>query len=89
MDQETLRTFIITIPLILTAWAGLRASRKIEKVYREVKSGNELMTGQLASAAETRRIADIPHEERTAQEQRHLEQLPLPAKGNDPPFDTE
>lgn len=104
MDQETLRTLIVTLPLIIGAWAALRVTRnvntvktkvetvdtkvdevksEVQAVHAEVKSGNELKTGELASAAESRRIDEIPVVDRTDQEVRHIEAVPVPPKGHD------
>jgi hypothetical protein len=80
LDQETIRTIVITLPVLVTAVSSAMALRKakqtnakVHQVYEEVKTGNELRAGELATAAETRRIAAIPADERTDQEQRHLD----------------
>lgn len=51
---------------------------RIGRVHDEVKTLNESTIGQLAAAGETARVEDIPHDKRTAQEQRHLDTAPIP-----------
>lgn len=51
------------------------------RVHREVKTFNETPLGRLAANTETRRVEAIDHDERTAMEQRHVDEAP-PA---DPP----
>lgn len=48
----------------------------IEVVHNDVKTANALSMGQLADAAETRRVDDIPAANRTAAEQGHLDAVP-------------
>ena len=45
---------------------------QIEQVHGEVKTSNALTMGALADNTETRRILDIPREQRTTVEQQHL-----------------
>lgn len=52
---------------IITAWNTTR-------VRHEVRTMNEQTIGQLASNQETRRIDHIPQAERTAREDRHMDQ---------------
>ena len=73
---------IIAAGTFLTATVGAFATvvnlRRTREVRDEVKTYNETTTGGLAAADETRRIEAIPHDERTAKEQRHIEESPGP-----------
>lgn len=69
---------ISALAVLVTAF---RTNRKIEQVRDEVRTFNETAIGPLASADETRRIEEIPRPERTAKEQRHVDDAPAP----DPP----
>lgn len=48
------------------------------KGYRETRTGNETRSGQLMANAETRRIEQIPHDDRSPTEQRHVDEAPDP-----------
>ena len=58
-------------------WTGRSVARKVDEVRHEVVTGNEQTLGQLGMRTETRRAEDIPHADRTAQEQRHVDNDPL------------
>jgi len=59
------------IAACVAAWNALHARR-------EGRTYNETTMGGLAAANETRRVEAIAHDERTAQEQRHLDDAPQP-----------
>jgi hypothetical protein len=48
----------------------------IKQVHEEVKTANALKLGELADATETRRVQNIPHEDRTQAEQEHIDAVP-------------
>lgn len=51
------------------------------RIQREVRTMNESTMGQLAAGQETRRVEALDHDDRTAMEQRHLDDAPP----HDPP----
>jgi len=55
-----------------TLRTAVRIEAGVSKVHQEVKTFNELTIGQLGEADETRRIGDIPLEDRTPREDRHM-----------------
>jgi hypothetical protein len=62
---------------------GYVSIKGINGIKHEVKTMNESTIGQLAAREETRRAEDIPHDQRTAREQRHISSSPAadPAQG--------
>jgi hypothetical protein len=72
---------------IITALALFRGTRvlnhKVDEVHQEVRTFNEKTLGTLGAEEETRRALAISHDERTAREQRHIDQSPPeePAQG--------
>lgn len=66
------------IVVIITAYWNRAATRQVRD---EVRTYNEKTMGELAAEGETRRATAITHDDRTAQEQRHIDQAPEP----DPP----
>jgi hypothetical protein len=64
------------IVAILTAWQNRTIKAEVTHVKNGVATGNELSVGQLETAKETRRIAEILVSERTPQESRHMEVPP-------------
>jgi len=48
---------------------------RIEQIHAELRTMNDLTVGQMADAAETRRIESIPVEDRTSGEQEHLDAM--------------
>lgn len=66
----------LVITSVATLLGVLVTARVTLHVRNEVRTSNELTIGQLAAAGETRRAEDIPHDERTRQEQRHIDQSP-------------
>jgi len=46
---------------------------KTTQIHEEVRTMNELSIGQLGEAAETRRISEIPKEDQTSREKRHVD----------------
>lgn len=57
--------------------AGAAALYTSMRVMREVRSGNETTSGHLQALIESRRVAEIPEEDRTAKERRHLLDVPV------------
>lgn len=79
---------LIAIGLLTTAFTGAYtayATHHTKKITAVIAKGidtlNDKQPGQLLAETETRRIEEIPHDERTASEQHHLDTAPLP----DPP----
>jgi hypothetical protein len=62
---------------------SLRTNRKVDQVRQEVVTLNESTIGELLAKMETKTVESIPHDERTAKEQRHLDSSPEegPAQG--------
>lgn len=58
-------------------------SHKLDAIKDEVHTANAQTLAQLADSEETRRIATIPAEDRTRQEQDHIRTIPTPTP--DPP----
>lgn len=58
---------------------------KVDAVHQEVRTMNEGTLGSFAAEDETRRIEQIPHDARTATEQRHIDQAPEPEPPIGPP----
>lgn len=74
-------TFVL-IGGAIVLWRGqLKMQRVVDDTHHQVVTLNEKPLGQLAAEGETRRIEDIPHDDRTAVEQRHIDDSPAP----DPP----
>lgn len=73
------RNFQRRIVEILRGQADARTV--IDDTHTQVVTMNESTAGQLLADGETRRIEGIPHDERTAKEQRHVDDAPEP----DPP----
>jgi len=76
MDQGTAIVLAATIPTVIVAVEHYLTRRSVGRVEQQVTTLNESTIGQLAAAAETRRAEDIPHDRRTAQEQRHIDSSP-------------
>lgn len=69
---------IAATPGVLTL-VQARANHKVgEEIRDQVVTLNESTIGQLAANTETRRVENISHDDRTAQEQRHVDSAPLP-----------
>lgn len=62
----------ILIGAISTAIVGIGTFIRTGRIQHEVRTMNELTIGQLGEAAETRRIEQIPTDERTPREGRHI-----------------
>ena len=77
---------LLGIAAIITAFGTFATS--IAALYvaiqtkKEVVTGNEQTLGQLGMRQETRRSEAIPHDDRTAQEQRHVDNDPLSKQEN-------
>lgn len=67
----------IFIASLVGTWITYRSSTVIRDTHRQVVTLNESTIGELAAAGETRRAEDIPHDERTAMEQRHIDSAPV------------
>lgn len=80
-----LTSFAAVIASVTTAILAFRGKRVGEEVRDEVRTYNESTIGQLLAADETRRATAIPHDDRTAREQRHITDSPEigPAQGPD------
>jgi len=72
-DAAGLALLVASIATLITALAGAIVT---VRVRNEVRTYNETTTGGLAAQAETRRVEAMPHDERTAKEQRHLDEAP-------------
>jgi hypothetical protein len=73
---DDVATLLGDAAILVTAITGLivaiRASRKVDQVHGEVKTLNSRSLANLADAAELRRIAAIPEEQRTVSEKAWL-----------------
>jgi cell division protein FtsL len=80
--------FIPAVMLLVQGWIvyqNRRISSKVAEnkalvadVAEQVKTMNSLTVGQMADATESRRIADIPKEDRTKEEDKHIALVPEP-----------
>jgi hypothetical protein len=77
---DTISAISVLIASIAAAVASIIAALRAGNVHKEVKTMNELTLGQLGERQETRRIEDIPMEDRSAQETRHV----TPLRKDDP-----
>lgn len=78
MDQGyaiVLAALIASAPPTIIGW---RNKRTIDDTHRQVQTLNESTIGQLAANTETRRVEAIDHDDRTALEQRHVDDAPPP-----------
>lgn len=82
-DLAGVALVIVALGSLVTACGGTYIAVKLNAIHTEVKTGNELRLGELAAAEETRRAERIPHDQRTAQEQHHIDTAPGigPAQG--------
>lgn len=80
-DYSGIALVIVAIGSLVTAVGGVVVAVMVNRVHQEVKTFNEKSLGQLGAEGETRRAEAIPHDQRTAPEQRHIDESPLP----DPP----
>jgi len=77
---------IAATPPTVGLYIGFRASHhrqdvmqsKLDDTHAQVVTMNEGTLGSFAADDETRRIEAIPHDQRTAQEQRHVDSAPEP-----------
>lgn len=84
MDQGVaivLAASVAALPGVLTYIQSRSNKRTIDDVKEQVVTLNESTIGQLAANTETRRVEAITHDDRTAQEQRHVDTAPP----DDPP----
>lgn len=84
-------TLVTTIGLVIvaaigaySAWLQRSTGAVVKDTHRQVVTLNESTIGELAAADETRRAETIPYERRTRQEQRHLDESPVPAAPQGP-----
>lgn len=82
---------LIAVGLLTTAFTGAYtayATHHVKKVavelVAEVKSGNAIRTGQQIDDATTARLLEIPHDERTLDQQHHIDQAPEPGPPQGP-----
>jgi hypothetical protein len=78
---------VTIIGAVFAGWAAIKATAAhtaIREVAGDVKTMNALSMGQLADAAETRRIMRVPASERTAAELEHLAAVPPKPTGETP-----
>lgn len=79
---------LVGVGAVLTGIAAVVTAvmngRKIGAVHDEVRTLNESTLGELGANIETRRVEDIPHDKRTKQEQRHLDDSPPDAPPQGP-----
>lgn len=73
---------ITAIATLLTSGGAFIMSLRSHK---ELKTLNEGTVGTFTADAETRRVEAISHDERTAKEQRHLDEAPPPDPPQGPP----
>ncbi len=73
----------IFIASVVGTFITYRSSVVVRDTHRQVVTLNESTIGELAAAGETRRAEDIPHDDRTLREQRHIDSAPAlgPAQG--------
>lgn len=83
-DLSGIALIIVALGTLITAIGGVVVAIMVQKVHKEVRTGNELKAGELDAAAETRRVEAIPHDKRTAQEQRHVDTAPEPGPPQGP-----
>ena len=72
MTPELLLALSTLIAALSSAVVAVITVLRVGAVKNEVKTMNELTLGQLGEATETRRIDEIPADERTARESRHV-----------------
>ena len=66
------------------AYLSLRTDRRTKRIDRKVDTLNESTIGELAAADETRRASAINPDQRTAREQRHVDEAPPDEPGQGP-----
>jgi hypothetical protein len=72
-------TSFVLVGGAIVLWRGqLRLQRTADDTHAQVVTLNESTLGELAASAETRRVEQMPHDDRTAQEQRHVDAAPEP-----------
>lgn len=76
MDQGIAIVIAAAFPSIAVILEHRSTRKKIGGVDKKVDTLNESTIGELASANETRRVEHKPHDERTVQEQHHVDTAP-------------
>lgn len=91
MDQGlaiVLSAGIAAAPILYGQWRIAHHVKAVDdhvvEVHEEVVTGNALKVGASVDAAETRRVEEIPHDERTVAEQHHLDTAPPPDPAQGP-----
>jgi hypothetical protein len=64
------------VGVVVTAVTTFVVLRRTKEVHTEVRTWNESTIGENSAANESRRIEDIPRDDRTSQEQRHVDAVP-------------
>lgn len=73
MDGFQLSAVITSIATpIVVIFTTVWTNRKVEAVHKEVKTMNAQTIGELVDNTETRRVEDIPMEDRTWKERDHM-----------------
>lgn len=83
-DLSGIALIIVALGSLITAVGGVVVAIMVNRVHKDVRTGNELRSGELAAAQETRRVEAIPRAKRTAQEQRHVDTAPEPGPAQGP-----
>jgi hypothetical protein len=81
---------VTIVTAVFAGWAAIKTTKThtaIREVASDVKTMNALSMGQLADAAETRRIMRVPAEQRTTGELEHLVAVP-PTPTSETPITT-
>lgn len=88
---DSFNGFLIALGLLITAatgaysaWANHHLKRTTKEIRHELITLNEGTVGSFAADAETRRVEEIPHDERTPTEQRHVDSAPDPEEPQGP-----
>ncbi len=86
MDATAIVVAIITaIPTSALIYFRWKDGKVIRDTHSQVVTLNESTIGELMAGDETRRIAAIPYDNRTVQEQRHLMTSPAQGPPQGPP----
>jgi len=75
----------VLVTTVTTAVLAILTFRRAGQIHGEVRTMNETTIGQNSANRLTDQIEEKPHDERTAQEQRHLDAAPPREPGQGPP----
>lgn len=78
MDAATIAAVGAVLTAVTTPIGFVLVAMIQSRVHHELKTLNEGTVGSFAAENETRRIEAIPHDERTATEERHMASAPPP-----------